>query len=251
MNAAISRITRKASCLAILAIIFLCLVPAAAAKKADKPQTVDSGSFGVFINGRRVATEKFAIEQRGDASVATSEFKAEDTSGKVAQRAELQIGSNGDLRRYTWRELDPGKAQEVVEPADQFLIEHITPNPPDKPQDHPFLLPISTMVLDDYFFSHRQILAWRYLAQACGGNMNAGCKLSKTQFGVIIPRQRTSTMVTLEYAGKENVVVRGSSRELDRFNLTIEGDQWALYLDENLKVLRIFIPSENTEVLRD
>jgi hypothetical protein len=251
MNALVARIARNTAGLAALTVICLSLAPAAAAKKSDKPQVVDSGSFGVFIKGRRVATEKFQIEQRGDASVATSEFKTEDGSDKVAQKAELQIAANGDLRRYTWRELDPGKAQEVVEPSDQFLIEHITPNPPEKPQDHPFMLPISTMVLDDYFFSHRQILAWRYLAQACGGNMSAGCKMTKTQFGVIIPRQRTSAIVTLEYAGKENVVLRGASRELDRFNLTIEGDQWALYLDENLKVLRISIPSEDTEVVRD
>ncbi|HYH00687.1 MAG TPA: hypothetical protein VD837_16260 [Terriglobales bacterium] len=237
--------------LTLLAAVCLSLSMVATAKKPEKARVVDSGSFGIFVNGRRVATEKFQIEQRSDASVATSEFKAEDSSGKMAQKAELQIASNGDLRRYTWRELDPGKAQEIVEPADQFLVEHIIPNPPDKPQDHPFLLPISTMVLDDYFFSHRQILAWRYLAQACGGTSAAGCKMTKTQFGVIIPRQRSSALVTLEYAGKENVTLRGVNRELDRFNLTAEGEQWALYLDENLKVLRISIPAENTEVLRD
>lgn len=250
MNAMI-RTARNASRLAAVTVICLLIMPSAFAKKADKPHVVDSGSFGVFINGKRVATEKFQIEQRGEDSVASSEFKAEDTSGKAIQKAELQMASNGDLRRYTWRELDPGKAQQVVEPSDQFLIEHITPNPPDKPQDHPFLLPISTMVLDDYFFSHREILAWRYLAQACGGTISSGCKMTKTQFGVIIPRQRTSVMVSIEYAGKENVTLRGAARELDRFNLTTEGDEWALYLDENLKVLRIFIPSENTEVVRD
>ncbi len=251
MNSLFAAILQNAGRVAVVAAACLSLSVGGAAKKSEKPQVVDSGSFGVFVNGRRVATEKFEIRQTGDASIATSEFKADDASGKVSQKAELQIASNGDLRRYTWHELDPGKAQEVVEPADQFLIEHIIPNPPDKPQDHPFLLPISTAVLDDYFFSHREILAWRYLAQACGGTMASGCKMTKTQFGVVIPRQRTSATVSIEYAGKENVLVRGVTRELDRFNLTTEGDQWALYLDENLKLLRIFIQSENTEVLRD
>lgn len=224
--------------------------PLHAGKKNDKA-TVDSGSFGVFINGKRVATETFSIHQQGDLSTALSEFKAEDGSGKVQQKAELQLSSNGDLRRYTWRELSPGKAQQVVEPADQFLIEHITPNPPEKPADQPFLLPASTMVLDDYFFSHREILAWRYLAQACGGVISPDCKLPKAQFGVIVPRQRVASMVTLEYAGKEKIKLHDAERELHRFNLTSDGEQWAIYVDDQLRVLRILIASENTEVVRD
>lgn len=216
-----------------------------------KGKTVDSGSFGIFQKGKRIATETFQIRQTPELSIATSEFKADGGGFKARQNAELQIAANGNLRRYEWREASPGKAQLIVEPADQFLVEHIIPNPPEKPQEQPFLLPISTMVLDDYFFSQREVLLWRYLAQTCGGAVGPGCKPPKTQFGVVVPRQRASFSVTLEYSGKEPVVLRGVKRDLGRFNLVSDGEQWALYVDDNLKLVGIVIASEDTEVVRD
>ncbi len=45
--------------------------------KGSSGQVVDAGSFGVFMNGRRVATETFSIQQNAEGSVATSEFKTE------------------------------------------------------------------------------------------------------------------------------------------------------------------------------
>jgi hypothetical protein len=234
----------------LLLLLALLSVPSYGRKKDDKT-LVDSGSFGVFVNGTRVATETFRIEQQGGVSVATSEFKAEDSSSKIHQKAELQILPNGDLQRYTWHELSPGKAEEVVEPVEQFLIEHITPNSHEKPSDQPFLLPPSTMVLDDYFFSQREILTWRYLAQSCGGTITPSCAPEKAQFGVIVPRQHISATVTMEYAGKEKTLIRNQEQELHRFNLISDGQQWAMYLNDQFKIVRILIASENTEVVRD
>jgi hypothetical protein len=242
-----SLLTRLALVLAVGAL----LAGQALAKNSEKPKIVDSGSFGIFVKGQRVATETFQIQQRPDGSLATSELKTQDQSGKSSQKAELQLTLNGALLRYSWRETSPGKAQATVEPSDQFLIEHIVPNPPEKPQEQPFMMPASTIVLDDYFFSHRQILAWRYLAQSCGGTISDKCKLAVAQFGVLVPQQRASATVSMEFVGREKVFVRGIERELSRFNLTTDGDQWALYLDDDLKIVRILIASANTEVVRD
>jgi hypothetical protein len=216
---------------------------------ADKPATVDSGSFGVFVNGQRVATETFQIRQGATISTATSEFK-NNASGKSTQKSELQIDSAGNLRRYELRELSPGKAHIVVEPSQDFLIEHVVPDPPQRPIEQPFIMPPSTMVLDDYVFSQRQILAWRYLAQACSGNLQQ-CRPQRLQFGVIVPRQQTSLLVSVEYAGLEKTMVRGVERQLSRLNMKLDDVDWALYLDADLKVIRMLIPSEGTEVLRD
>ncbi len=159
----------------MVGISWLLLISAAVAapandKEKDKGpagQTVDAGSFGVFMNGRRVATEKFSIQQDSTGSVATSEFKTEEGVDKAAQSSELQLTATGDLKKYEWKEISPGKAQAVIVPNDNLLVEHSTNNPQDKPEEHPFLLPISTSVLDDYFFVHREILAWKYLATGC------------------------------------------------------------------------------------
>ena len=219
--------------------------PAAAAGKM-----VDSGSFGVFVNGKRVATETFQIEQMPDSSVIKSEFKTVD--GKAVQTAELVIAANGDLRRYTWNESSPGKASSVIEPQDQFLIQHINTGPADKPIDQPYILPPSTVILDDYFFSHREVLAWRYLAGNCRPDPRTGaCNLPRAQFGALIPRQHTSMLVNMEFVGRETVNVHGQKRELSRFNLQGDGVDWGLWLDENHMLVRIYIAADSIEVVRD
>ena len=42
---------------------------------------VDSGSFGIFVNKKRTATEKFTVEQSSDGSLVTTDFKTEDIDG--------------------------------------------------------------------------------------------------------------------------------------------------------------------------
>jgi len=171
------------------------------------------------------------------------------TDGKNSQRSELQLNSNGNLRRYEWRETSPGKAQLVVEPTEDFLLERVTPEPGAKPQEKPFILPASTPVLDDYFFSHREILLWRYLAQACNGNLS-GCRPGKLQFGVLIPHQQMSAPVTVEYMGPEQSSVGGEMRAINRFNITSEDSVWAVWMDPTTsKVMRM--STGNTEVVRD
>ncbi|MBZ5630800.1 MAG: hypothetical protein LAO06_18245 [Acidobacteriia bacterium] len=240
--------------IALLLVIAITAVGFAAEKKAAVPSgnLVDSGSFGVFVHGKRVATETFQIEQMADMSVAKSEFKVEEGTTKAVQTAELVMAANGDLRRYTWNELSPNKAQTTIEPHDQFLVQHISTGSTDKPIDQPYILPTSTVILDDYFFSQREVLAWRYLGANCRPEPGSpGCKLQRVQFGALIPRQRTSLLVNIEYVGRETVNVHGQKRELSRFNLQSEGMDWGLWLDENYKLIRIYIAAEATEVVRD
>ena len=223
---------------------------AASAFAANTAKSVDSGSFGVFIGGKRVATEKFDIQQRGDMNVALTELRTEDGS-KGTQSGELQLSLNGDLVRYTWKENGGDKAQAVVEPAHEFLVEHVSAGE-NKPHDTPFLLPHSTVILDDYSFAQRQILAWRYLASVCsneGGRL--GCKGERAQFGILIPQQQSAGSVYLTLKGKEKVSIRGAERELNRINLDTEDGQWAMWFDDNNKLVRILVASANTEILRD
>jgi hypothetical protein len=236
--------------MALAAAVLTAIFPLAGARKPDKTPLVDAGTFTVFLKGQRVAEETFRIEQNSSGSTLTSEFKSE-TGPKAAQKAELLITSAGDLRRYTWQELSPEKAQIVVEPSEQFLLEHITPAPPGHAVEQPFFLPLSTMILDDYFFSQREVLLWRYLAQSCPGGKLEGCHLPRTQFGTISPQQHAALVVTIEYGGTENVKMGGAGRALSRFTLQTEQDApWVLYVDADLKLVRISIASEQTEVVR-
>ena len=220
-------------------------------KKPPPPKEIDSGSFGIYVSGKRVATEIFHIEQLPDMSVAKSEIKLEDGT-KASQTAELQLTPSGDLKHYQWNELSPERAEATVEPQDQFLVEHMSFST-GKPLEQPYILPPSTMVLDDYFFSHREILLWRYLATACRPEAGSGrCPLAKSQFGVLVPRQRASMVVTLAYVGREKITLHGKEVEVSHFSLQSEdGGDWALYLDDQYKLVRVVIAANNTEVVRD
>ncbi len=250
-------VLRTKSTIALIVVFVVCSASICFAGKkspqnSSKAQTkvVDSGSFGIYVQQKRVATETFRIEQSNSFSVVQSEFKT-DAGEKVAQSAELRVAPNGDFRHYSWSEKNPGKGQLVVDISGEFLVESITPDEPEKPQTITLLLTPATAVLDDYMFSHREILIWRYMAQSCGSTITSDCTMPRTQFGALVPRQHTSAVITAEYKGKEKATIRGVEKTLDCFSLVFEGDEWTCFLDENMKLVKIVIPSESTEVIRD
>ncbi len=140
----------------------------------------------------------------------------------------------------------------MIVPNNEFLIERITQNPGDKPAEQPFLMPNTSVVLDNNFLVHRQVLAWRYLASSCAhdaGPMRCG----PAQFGAIIPQERTSTRVNVQPVGEEKVKIRDTERQLLRINIKSDDDEWALWLDpqDHYKLLRVVKAGANTEVVRD
>lgn len=243
----------KAICIAAACLLLPCLALARTPKeKEPSGQTVDSGTFGIFVNGNRVATEKFSVEQNSTGSVADSEFHTE-VGDKSVQTSDLELTANGDVRKYEWKEVSPGKAQAVVTPENDFLTERSSDNTQAKPQEQPFLLPASTSILDDYFFIQREILAWKYLAMGCKREKGqVQCPINqKVQFGTLNPHQRSSMLVSMEFAGRDKVAIRGTERELNHLTLKLEGAEWGLWLDDQFKLIRIYVASDNTEVVRD
>ena len=245
---------------AILGFAGICLLAAStivgASDKDDKAaaaQMVDSGSFGVFMNGRRVATENFTIHQSNTGSSIVSDFKSEAGTDKAEQRSEWQMSPSGELRKYEWKEISPGQAQAVVLPNQEFLIERFKAGPQDKEVEQPFMMPASTSLLDDYFFVQREVLAWKYLASSCKQDKGAlQCPLKQhVQFGALNPHARSSSSVTLEFTGKEKITLRGAEVELNRLDLKGDSGTWSLWLDDQFKLQRILIAGENTEVVRD
>jgi len=222
---------------------------ALAKEKGGDGQKVDSGSFGVFMNGRRVGTETFSITQNANGSVIQSEFKADGSAGLAVQNSELQLTGAGEIRRYEWKELSPGKAQSVVIPNDQLLTQKWSAGPQEKQQEQPYLLPASTFILDDYFFVHREVLAWRYLALACPKGKPEPCQ--RMQFGTLNPRQHTSASVSMMYLGPETAAKADTKQKLHKMELKSDAGNWLIWLDDQFKVMRISIPSEKTEVVRD
>jgi hypothetical protein len=216
---------------------------------ATGSKVADAGSFGIFVRGKRVGTETFRIEEGPEVSVATSEIKVDDSSGKAEQTSEMRVARDGDLRLYRWRSTVPTKEETVVEPKDDLLMEHIIPAD-QKKIDLPHILPLSTSILDDNFFSHREILAWRYLATSCidqGGRR--AC--SRGVFGILVPRQHMAGNATVELVGRNVIKVKGVERELNELKVDSGGGLWLIWIDDNLKVIKMAVPSDGVEIVRD
>lgn len=238
-----------------LAFAALLSVGAVAGDKKEKAkpgvQQVDSGSFGVFVKGQRVVTETFSVQQENGLSVVRSRLQETANSASAGQKSDLEMTGAGELVRYEWND-DSGSL--VVTPNNDFLLEKITTATSSKPAEQPFLMPSTSAILDNNFFIHRQVLAWRYLATNCqtqSGNLK--CQQGPLEFGVLVPQDRTSMRVRMELVGREKVTIRGVERELLRLNLKGESFAWALWVDEKdqFKLIRVLIADDNTEVVRD
>lgn len=237
--------------LLIATACLLASLPLSAGKNksaAPDSKVVDEGTFAVMVNGERVATEIFNIRQNAQGSVSKSELKLKD--GKAAQNAEMSMATNGNLIKYEWNDLEPPKGKNVVEPSNDFLVEHYG-RPDGKTGDQPFLMPASSVILEDFFFSHRELLLWRYLGASCGKTGPGKCEFGKTQYGAIIPRQRMSSMVTVEYLGTEKGPVKGVPTDLTKYRIVTEGPDWFVWLDSSYKVQKIAVPETSTEVTRE
>ncbi len=246
--------THRLVLLAAVAMVAAFAAPSFAAPSKDSGgQMVDEGVFGVMVQGKRIASETFSIHQDSAGSLIKSEFKAELGTDASQQSSELELAANGDLRKYAWRETQPEKADFTVVPAKDFLLEKYSVSAQEKEGEQPFLLPNSTSMLDDYSFVQREVLAWRYLASGCKQEKGqVACPLhQKTLFGTLNPHSRSSLSVGIEYAGREQVTIRGTPRELIRLNLTSDAGDWSLWLDDQFKLQRIVVVGDNIEVVRD
>ncbi len=226
-----------------------------AKEKGHEGKSIDSGSFGVFQNGHRVGTETFSIYETGSGSVIESEFKTENAPVEAVQTSVLQLTVKGDVRRYEWKEVSPGNAESVVVPNDDFLNQKWRTGPQEKEHDKPYLLPLSTSILDDYFFIHREVLAWKFLGLACKqdkGQLQCPLK-QRTQFGTMNPHQQSSAPLAAEFLGREKVNMKGGQQDLIKLELKNDAGTWELWLDDHdqFKVMRMSVVGDNTDVVRD
>jgi len=221
------------------------------ASKGGANKVVDRGKFDVLVSGQRVATEAFTITQFEGGSITISELRADSDGRNITQKSELYLNSTGGLQKYQWQQFAPSKEQCLVYPKDDFLSEHMVASD-GKTSEQPFLLPVSTVILDDYFFSQRELLLWRYMGENCHIEPGKdGCQLSKVTYGSLIPRQRLSAVTSVEYKGREVLQIKGNAVLLDHYVIESEGPKWDLWVDGDHKLQRVVIAETATEVVRD
>ena len=233
--------------------VLICMAATLAATKPKEKENrvIDAGTFNVLVDGKKVGTETFKIEQRGSNSFTTSQVKVAQGEAKAEQTSELEMTSAGELVHYTWKEVSPGKAQSTVEVTSGALLQRIVMPNGKKPVELPHMAPATTFILDDNFFTHRELLAWRYIASCTVSGDKRSCPPMK--LGVLIPAQHIMAVVNLEMIGSENIMVNGVERELTHIKLTTDETEWGIWVDpaDSFKIVRIVIPASRTEVVRE
>ncbi|MBI2683605.1 MAG: hypothetical protein HYX26_10420 [Acidobacteriales bacterium] len=238
----------------LLPIALLALAPVKLTAE-DRPapgRVVDSGTFGIIVNGNRVATETFRMEQNAAVNVVTAQLKQE-AGGAATQTVEMQINANGELRKYVWKEAAPTKAQIVVEPQDHdFIVRRVSEDEkqPSKDTTHP--VSASTPILDDNYYSQMEVLLWKYMAMGCQTNPQGGqdCNLLETRMPVFNPHQGESQLLTLKFLGTQRLKWKGQDKVMNLFSVKSEGTEAMVWLD-GYSLVRVLVPAEHTEVLRD
>jgi len=218
---------------------------------AKDTQAVDSGAFGIFVNNRRVATETFSIQQQSNGnSTITSQIK--DDGGTASQNSELQLTSSGALVSYEWHQLAPNKTSLKVAPDGEFLRQAVIEKPGEKPTEQPFLLPATSPILDNNFFVHREIIAWRYLGSSCTSEA-VGLKCGPGKFGVLVQQQRSSYHLTIQPIGDERLKIGGVEQTLLHIDLKGDDGEWSLWLNtkDHYKLIRVTKTGEQVEIVRD
>jgi hypothetical protein len=249
--------TLKHRSLSAYAIVFLLATSAASdsqSKQSATSSVVDSGSFGILVSGRRAATETFKIEQRSSGNSISSELKYASGEATITQNAEMEFTAGGDLKKYSWKENSATKATLSVEPqSDGYIITRSQDSTMSEPKDTQHPLAASTAILDDNLYSQLQIIVWKYLAISCASSSasNAGCPTAPYKMPVFNPHIRESTLVTLAYKGAMKMKLNGVQGEYHLLEMEAENGKWQIYLNHDKKLVRVLIPSENIEVLRD
>ena len=153
--------------------------------------------------------------------------------------------------RYEWSQ-DAGGNLTVL-PNNEFLIERIVAAN-RKPAEQPFLMPNTSLILDNNFFTQRELLVWRYLAADCkseGGSWK--CQQGPVEFGALVPQDRTSIRVSIELVGERKGHhprrgARNAAAEAERRKFRVGS---VVDPQDQFKLMRVAIPADNTEVIRD
>lgn len=239
---------RFLKCLAFLLAPALPLLLAA----KDPGAVVDSGTFQIVVNGQQVGTETFKIQQQAGRSITTSSIKVQSGGTKAEQSSVLEMTAAGELIGYSWKEQSPGKAQTTVDVTSGALLQRVVAGEKAKPIEVPYMAAPTTFILDDNFFTHRQLLVWRYLAGSCG-QKDGKPACNPTKLGVLVPAQHVMIVVNLELVGPEKLNWRGAERDMLHVRMTAEEVGWDIWVDpaDNYKMVRVLVPANKTEVLRD
>jgi hypothetical protein len=214
------------------------------------PSIVDSGQLSVVVNGQKVATENFTMQQGSDGSSVTSRLTFDNGTTKAQQESDLELTAEGGIRKYTWEEKQPGKAKLTAEPQDKtFLVVHMKDSDTATPKDSTHPVDVSvTNIVDDNFYSHVQVLLWRYLAMSCKTTQQ--CRFEEQKVPVFVPHQESAQTFTISFDGTDTLRLKNGKAEVGKYRVQTEGGEMHVWM-QGTKLVKLLMPSAAIEVTRE
>lgn len=199
----------------------------------------DSGTFRVYVGGRQVGTEEFAIRQTGAGTGAevsatgrvmltlptgTLELQPRlRASGFEASPVAYEVTLGGSSPRKIVGTIGGGRfSAKIVTPSGEQLREYVASD--------------GAVVLDDGVAHHYYFLARR----ARSGSVP-----------ILIPRENRQVMATVTDRGEERVEVGGSTASL--YHLVVQpqgGDARHVWVDALNRVIKVEIPAQEYSATR-
>jgi len=235
----------KTVCLSFL----LLLMPAFGAD-SKTPSIVDSGQLAIVVNGKKVATESFTMQQGTTGSSVTSRLNFDDGATKAQQESELELTPDGAIRKYSWEEKQPGRARLTAEPQEKnFLVVHLRDSEGAAPKDstHPLDVNI-TSIVDANFYSHVQVLLWRYLAMSCTSPQQ--CRFQEQKLPVFVPHEEMAQTFTISFEGADTLRMASGKSEMGKYRVQTEGGEMHVWM-QGTKMMKLLMPSAAIEVTRE
>ena len=235
--------------LLLLASLLLALaLPLAAQKKSEKKAAAQAsagraerGVFRVYAGGKAVGAETFEISTASEGTEARAEIHLSVEGQKVSQTARLTLGPAGLPRSYEWNEESPKKMYARVRFQEGKAIIEFPLETGSMDQREFFFTSPDVVVLDNNVFHHFIFLLQHY-DFAKGG---------RQPVHILIPQEVTPGIVYLESHGPEEVPVGNSKRKLERIAVVSEDNEISVWVDEQKRVVKIGVPQNGVEVVRE
>jgi hypothetical protein len=145
--------------------------------------------------------------------------------------------------------VNPGKGKIVAEPQDKtFIMVRQKPSDAAPTKETPHPLDLSTInIIDTNFYSHLEVLMWRYLAMSCKSDNS--CQFASHKFPVFVPYQEMSQIFTVSYTGTDSLKTVSGPVATNRFRVQTENGDIDVWM-EGVKMMKLQLPG-SVEVIRE
>jgi hypothetical protein len=225
----------------VVGIVAALALPAGA---KEPKATREEGVYRIFVAGREVGSEKYAVATTAEGASSTSllEFRNPTaTAQKMHFEGTLEMEANYHPRRYRLETDVDGRrgfVNAVFSPG-QVMFEY---GGAGRSAKRGLLVGEAATLLDTNIFHHFIFVARLY---------EHAPRDKPQRFEVVVPQENESGFLTVSEVGRESVAAGGRKHDARHLRVDSGAKQIDLWVDRHGLVQKIAVPAQRIEVVRD